>query len=178
MPVNIHVRMAMPEDATAIAAIYAPHVLHGVASFEVDVPEPAEILRRRAVVLEHGLPYIVAEIGGEIAGYSYASHFRPRAAYRFTVENSVYVAERFQRCGVARQLMHQLMRQCAHAGMREMIAIIADPWVSTASVALHRSLGFCEVGLLRGVGEKFGKILDVLIMQGSLASERTCLESC
>ena len=176
MPDNLNVRTAMPEDVAAIAAIYAPYVLHGVASFEVDVPEPAEIFRRRAAILELGLPYVVAEIGGEIAGYSYASRFRPRAAYRFTVENSVYVAERFQRRGVARLLMQQLMTRCANGGMREMLAVIADPSISSASVALHRSLGFNDVGLLRGIGEKFGKVLDVLIMQKSLSSEQTDLE--
>ncbi|WP_114209676.1 GNAT family N-acetyltransferase [Acidisarcina polymorpha] len=168
MPVDVHVRMALPEDVNAITSIYAPYVLHGVASFEAVVPDPAEMLRRRAAVLDLGLPYIVAEIGGEIAGYAYASQFRPRAAYRFTVENSVYVAERHQRRGVARLLMRQLIEQCAAAGMREMIAVIADPSNSTASVALHRSLGFAEVGLLRGVGEKFGRALDVLLMQRSL----------
>jgi L-amino acid N-acyltransferase YncA len=87
MLVSLHVRTAMPEDVDAIAAIYAPYVLHGVASFEVDVPEPAEILRRRAAIVELGLPYVVAEIGAEIAGYSYATRFRPRAANRFTVES-------------------------------------------------------------------------------------------
>lgn len=178
MPVSVHVRIAMPEDVTAIAAIYAPYVLHGVTSFEVDVPDAGEILRRRAAILELGLPYVVAEIGGEIAGYSYANRFRPRAAYRFTVENSVYVAERFQRRGVARLLMQELIEQCANAGMREMIAVIADPSISTPSVALHRALGFDEVGLLRGVGEKFGRALDVLIMQRSLTSARSNMESC
>lgn len=178
MQVRVHVRIAMPEDVTAIAAIYAPYVLHGVTSFEVDVPDAGEILRRRAAILELGLPYVVAEIGGEIAGYSYANRFRPRSAYRFTVENSVYVAERFQRRGVARLLMRELIEQCANAGMREMIAVIADPSISTASVALHRSLGFDEVGLLRGVGEKFGRALDVLIMQRSLTSARSNIESC
>jgi L-amino acid N-acyltransferase YncA len=168
MQVSVHVRTAEPEDVIAIAAIYAPYVLHGVTSFELEVPDAREILRRRAAILELGLPYVVAEIGGEIAGYSYANRFRPRAAYRFTVENSVYVAERFQRRGVARLLMEQLIEQCAKAGMREMIAVIADPPTSTASVALHRSLHFDEVGLLRGVGEKFGRSIDVLMMQKSL----------
>lgn len=154
-------------------------MLHSSASFEIDVPDAVEMLRRRAIILELGLPYIVAEIDGEIAGYAYASRFRPRAAYRFTVENSVYVAERFQRRGVARLLMRELIEQCATAGMREMIAVIADPAINIASVALHRSLGFDEVGLLRGVGEKFGKPLDVLIMQrsvtvGRAATELTC----
>jgi phosphinothricin acetyltransferase len=152
----------------AIAAIYAPHVLNGVTSFEVEVPDAAEISRRRAGILELGLPYLVAEIDGEFAGYAYAGQFRPRAAYRFTVENSVYVAERFQRRGVARLLMQELIAQSASAGIRQMIAVIAEPSSSTASVMLHRSLGFDEVGVLRGVGEKFGRALDVLLMQRSL----------
>ena len=170
MPVDVHVRMATPDDAGAIAAIYAPHVLHGVASFEVEAPDAEEIVLRRAAVVEPGLPYLVAEIGGEVAGYAYASRFRPRAAYRFTVENSVYVADRFQRRGVARLLMQELMKQCAGAGVREMIAVIADPASGAGSVALHRSLGFAEVGVLRGVGEKFGRALDVLMMQRALPS--------
>ena len=168
MESHVQVRPAMPEDASAIAAIYAPHVIRGVASFEVEAPDAEEIVRRRAAIVELGLPYLVAEIGGEIAGYAYASRFRPRAAYRFTVENSVYVAEGFQRRGVARLLMQRLMETCAEAGVREMIAVIGDPSSSVASVELHRSLGFDEVGLLRGVGEKFGRQLDVLLMQRSL----------
>jgi L-amino acid N-acyltransferase YncA len=168
MESDVKVRAAMPEDASAIAAIYAPHVIHGVASFEVDAPDAEEILRRKAAIAELGLPYLVAEIGGKVAGYAYASRFRPRAAYRFTVENSVYVAEGFQRRGVARLLMLRLTEICAETGVREMIAVIGDPSTSTASVALHRSLGFDEVGVLRGVGEKFGRALDVLLMQRSL----------
>ena len=149
MESHVQVRPAMPEDASAIAAIYAPHVIRGVASFEVEAPDAEEIVRRRAAIVELGLPYLVAEIGGEIAGYAYASRFRPRAAYRFTVENSVYVAEGFQRRGVARLLMQRLMETCAEAGVREMIAVIGDPSSSVASVELHRSLGlvcadFCK----------------------------------
>ena len=170
MESRVQVRPAAPGDSFAIAAIYAPHVLHGTASFEVEAPDAAEILRRRAAILELGLPYLVAEIDGEIAGYAYASRFRPRAAYRFTVENSVYVAERFQRRGVARSLMQRLIELCTNAGMREMIAVIADPAISLPSVTLHRSLGFHEAGMLRGVGEKFGRALDVLMMQRSLTS--------
>ena len=170
MESRAQVRSATPEDAFAIAAIYAPHVLYGSASFEVEAPDTEEILRRRAAILELGLPYLVAEIDGEIAGYAYASRFRPRAAYRFTAENSVYVTERFQRRGVARLLMQQLMESCANAGIREMIAVIADPSISLPSVTLHRSLGFQEVGVLRGVGEKFGRALDVLMMQRTLTS--------
>jgi L-amino acid N-acyltransferase YncA len=168
MPNSVQVRASTPEDASAIAAIYAPHVLHGTASFEVEAPNAEEILQRRAAVLELGLPYLVAEIGGELAGYAYAGRFRPRAAYRFTVEDSVYVAPQLQRRGVARQLIEQLIERCTIAGMREMIAVIADPSISTASIALHSSLGFHEAGVLRGVGEKFGRSIDVLMMQRSL----------
>lgn len=170
MESRVQVRSATPEDAFAIAAIYAPHVLRGTASFEVEAPDAEEILQRRAAILELGLPYLVAEIDGEIAGYAYASRFRPRAAYRFTAENSVYVAELFQRRGVARLLMQQLMELCAKAGIREMIAVIADPSISLPSVTLHRSLGFREIGVLHGVGEKFGRALDVLMMQKSLTA--------
>jgi len=177
MSIDVNIRTAMPEDVTANAAIYAPHVLRGVVSFEVDAPDAEEILRRRAAILELGLPYLVAETGGEIAGYCYASRFRPRAVYRFTVENSVYVAERFQRRGVARALMQQLIEQCEDARIREMIAVIAEPSTSTASIALHRSLGFDEAGLLRGVGEKFGRALDVPMMQKSLGATGANVES-
>jgi L-amino acid N-acyltransferase YncA len=159
----------MAGDALAIAAIYAPNVLYDSVSFEMEAPDEEEILRRRAAILELGLPYLVAEIDGAIAGYAYASRFRPRAAYRITVESSVYVAERFRRLGVGRLLMRRLIELCADAGMREMIAVIANSSMSSASVALHRSLGFVDVGVLRGVGEKFGKTLDVLIMQKSLS---------
>jgi L-amino acid N-acyltransferase YncA len=168
MPSDLQIRAAGPADASSIAAIYAPHVLHGTVSFEVEPPSAEEILCRRAAVLEAGLPYLVAEIGGAIAGYAYASRFRPRPAYRFTVENSVYVSEQYQRRGIARLLMQELIQQCMQSGIREMIAVIATPATSTASVALHRSLGFREAGVLLGVGEKFGEPLDVLMMQKSL----------
>jgi len=167
----VQLRTTMPGDASAIASIYAPHVLEGTASFEVEAPDAEEVLRRRAAILELGHPHLVAETGGEIAGYAYASRFRPRAAYRFTVENSVYVAERFQRRGIATMLMKRLIELCANAGTREMIAVIGDPSVNTASVSLHRSLGFNHVGLLSGVGEKFGRALDILIMQKSLPAQ-------
>lgn len=168
MQTQLLVRRAEANDASAIAAIYAPHVLHGTASFEVVEPGVDEILRRRTAIETLGLPFLVAELDGEIAGYAYANRFRPREAYRFTVENSVYVADRFQRRGVARKLMQRLIELCANVGIREMIAVIGDPSVNMASIALHRSVGYSEVGLLRGAGEKFGKTIDVLIMQKSL----------
>ena len=168
MPLNVLIRDAEAVDCMAIAAIYAPHVLHGTVSFEVEPPSAEEILRRRAAILEAGLPYLIAQTGSEIAGYAYASRFRPRHAYRFTVENSVYVSEQYQRRGIARLLMQELIERCTQSGIREMIAVIATPATSTASVAFHRSLGFREAGVLLGVGEKFGESLDVLMMQKSL----------
>lgn len=165
---GIDLRASEPRDAASIAAIYAPYVRHGTASFEVEEPHAEEMLRRRAEILELGLPYLVAETDGEVAGYAYLSRFRPRAAYRFTVENSVYVAERFQRLGVGRLLMQQLLVWSGKAGMKVMVAVIGDPLNNRASVHLHRSLAFEEVGTLHGVGEKFGRILDVLLMQRSL----------
>jgi L-amino acid N-acyltransferase YncA len=168
MPLDVLIRDAVTVDCMAIVAIYAPHVLHGTASFEVEPPPAEEILRRRAAILEAGLPYLVAETGGAVVGYAYASRFRPRPAYRFTVENSVYVLEQYQRRGIARLLMQELIERCTQSGIREMIAVIATPATSTASVALHRSLGFREVGVLREIGEKFGMPLDVLMMQKSL----------
>lgn len=168
MQAEVLVRAAQPEDALAIASIYAPHVLCTTVSFEVVEPDVHEILRRRKAILELGLPFLVAELGGEVVGYAYANRFRPREAYRFTAENSVYVADRVQRRGVARKLMQRLIELCVQAGIREMVAVISDPSVSAASIALHRSIGFEEVGVLRRVGEKFGKTIDVLIMQKSL----------
>ena len=165
---GLQVRAASSQDVSAIVAIYAPQVLRGTASFELETPDADEMLRRMAGIIELGLPYLVAEIDGEIAGYAYVSRFRPRAAYHATGENSVNVAERFPRRGVARQLMHQLMDRSARIGLREMIAVIGDPTANSASVAFHRSLGFKQAGVLRSVGEKFGRALDVMMMQQSL----------
>jgi L-amino acid N-acyltransferase YncA len=166
---DIQIRVATSEDAVAIAAIYGHNVLASTASFEFEPPDVNEMLRRRAALVELGLPYLVAEIGTHFAGYAYASPFRPRPGYRYTVENSVYVAESFQRRGVGRMLMQELISRCSRLGLREMIAVVGDPSANQISVALHRSLGFREVGVLRAVGEKFGKVLDVMLLQKPLA---------
>lgn len=166
---SMKIRSANEGDAAAIAAIYEPHVLHGTASFEEVAPEASDIRERMDAVLELGLPYLVAEIDGEIAGFAYCSKFRPRSAYRFTVESSVYVSDKFRQRGVARRLMTEAMEACVARGIHEMIAVIANPRENSASVALHESLGFLTAGTLRGVGNKFGKTLDVLLMQRRLA---------
>ncbi len=163
------IRAATPEDVVTIAAIYGHNVLSSTASFEFEPPNVNEMRRRQAAIVALGLPYLVAEDGTDIAGYAYASPFRPRPGYRYTVENSVYVAQPFQRRGVGRMLMQELITRCSRLGLREMIAVVGDPPANQVSVALHRALGFREVGVLRAVGEKFGKVLDVMLLQKPLA---------
>jgi L-amino acid N-acyltransferase YncA len=161
------IRPAAPADLPAVAAIYGHHVLHGTASFETEAPDLDEISRRHAEVVNRGLPYRVAEIGGLVVGFGYAGPYRPRPAYRFTVEDSVYVHSGHTGCGVGRLLLEDLIRSSAEAGSRQMIAIIGDS-ANTASIRLHESAGFAHVGVLRKVGLKFGRWLDTVIMQKNL----------
>jgi phosphinothricin acetyltransferase len=156
-------RDATPEDFPAIAAIYAHHVLHGHASFEETPPGADELLRRHAAVRGHGLPWLVAELAGEVAGYCYATPYRPRAAYRFTVEDSVYIAESRRGQGLGRLLLQALVERCEAGPWRQMIAVVADP--SGGSLALHRSVGFERIGTLRAVGFKHGEWRDTALMQ-------------
>src|SRR5437868_10058697 len=145
-------------DAEAIAAIYAHHVLHGTASYEVDPPTVADTLAKIRRVTASGWPFLVAEEGGDLAGYAYATQFRDRAAYRFTAEDSIYVhSERMGR-GIGSALLEALMESCSARGFRMIIAVIggAEP----ASIALHSKSGFREVGRLEKVGFKFGRWLD------------------
>ena len=161
------IRPALDADIPQIAAIYAHHVLTGLATFEVEPPDAAELARRRAAILERRLPYLVAEIDGTIAGYAYAGPYRPRPAYRFTVEDSVYIRPEQQRKGLGRLLLTELIAQCEAAGCRQMIAVIGDSG-NTASIKLHESLGFEHTGILKGVGFKFGRWVDSVLMQRAL----------
>src|SRR5262245_61438828 len=138
------IRASRSEDIAGVTAIYAVHVCQGLGSFELTPPDTTEIARRREAVLAAGLPYLVAELDGRLAGYAYASPFRPRPAYGATIENSVYVAEWAQRHGVARALLSTLIQACAAAGKRQMIAVIGDSG-NTASIALHQAMGFQHV---------------------------------
>jgi L-amino acid N-acyltransferase YncA len=167
---NSVVRDAREEDMDAVQAIYAHHVLHGVASFEEEPPSLSEMHRRRADVLARGLPYLVAEIGGQVAGYSYASPYRARPAYRFTVENSVYVDAARPRAGVGRALLSALIARCRTGDLRQMIAVIGDS-ANAASIGLHAALGFRHVGTLHAVGFKFGRWIDSVLMQRALGWE-------
>jgi phosphinothricin acetyltransferase len=165
---SVLIRPALPGDAAAIARIYAREVLEGTASFEIEAPDEAEIAARMARVTGAGWPWLLDERSGRIAGYAYASQFRDRAAYRQTCENSVYVDRDFQRQGVGRALLAALAEAARTAGFREMIAVIGDGSGNHASVSLHRAAGFHDAGLLRNVGLKFGRQLDVAYMQKSL----------
>ncbi len=161
------VRNSRAEDVPKIHAIYGFHVLHGLASFEEEPPSIDELSSRRADVLDRGLPYLVAEIGGEVMGYSYAAPYRSRPAYRFTVENSVYVDHNLRRRGVGYRLLSALITRCIERGCRQMIAVIGDS-ENMASIALHERLGFIRVGTLRAVGFKFGRWVDSVLMQRAL----------
>jgi L-amino acid N-acyltransferase YncA len=161
------IRASRAEDLTAIQEIYAHHVLHGLASFEITPPDAHELARRRDDVLARGLPHLVAERDGRVSGYAYAAPYRPRPAYRYTVEDSVYVAPDQIGKGVGRALLGRLIALCEAAGYRQMVAVIGDRG-NGPSIGLHAALGFAQVGLLPSVGLKFGRWVDIVIMQRAL----------
>ena len=154
-------------DVAAIAAIYHHHVLHGAASFEIEPPDAAEMARRRRTVVDGGYPYLVAEQDGRVVGYAYASAYRPRPAYRNTIENSVYVEPGRERQGIGRVLLAALLEACEQRGFRQVVAVIGDSG-HEASIGLHRALGFRMVGTLRSAGFKFGRWIDIVLMQRAL----------
>jgi phosphinothricin acetyltransferase len=161
------IRDATEADLPAIQAIYAHHVLTGVASFEEIPPSADELRKRLASVHAHGLPYMVAEIDGEVAGYCYATPYRPRAAYRNTIEDSIYVGDAYRGRGLGRVLLQALIDRCESGPWRQMIAVIADNG-SGGSLSLHTQLGFELTGTLRAVGFKHGRWLDTTLMQRTL----------
>ena len=163
----VSVRPATPGDIEAIAAIYAHAVTHGTASFEYDPPSVTEMAARQKALLDGGFPYLVAIADGEVAGYAYAGPYRPRLAYRHTVEDSVYIGERFHRRGIGRLLLMALIAKAEERGFRQMIAVIGDSG-QAPSIALHRSLDFTMVGTLSHVGFKHGQWLDTVLMQRPL----------
>jgi L-amino acid N-acyltransferase YncA len=163
------IRDAAPADLPAITAIYAHHVLHGTGTFE-EVPPPAgEVAERIAAVQGQGWPWLVAEEGGEILGYAYVNQFRPRSAYRFAGEDSVYVRDDVRGQGVGKALVAELLARAEAAGFRQMFAVIGDS-ENVGSIGLHVSLGFRQVGLLRSAGVKFGRWVDVVFMQRAVGS--------
>mgnify|MGYP003388050333 FL=1 len=167
---SIIVRPAAAGDMARVQAIYAHHVLHGTASFEEIPPDLAEMQRRRDAVLAAGLPYLVAEKDDAVIGYASAGVYRAPTAYRHTAEDSVYLAQDAAGQGAGRALLGQIIAQSAAAGYRELVAIIGDSG-NTASIGLHRALGFRDVGTLRNVGLKFGRWLDTVIMQHTITRD-------
>lgn len=168
----ISIRSSNEDDVAAIAAIYRYHVLHGLASFEEIPPEPAEIARRREDVLSLGLPYLVAERSSHVLGYCYAGPYRSRSAYRFTLEDSIYVDQAEVGHGLGRALLTRLLDRCTELGYRQMVAVIggSDTW---PSLRLHAGLGFTRIGVLPAVGFKFGNWVDIVLMQRALGSGAT-----
>ena len=166
------IRPATPADIPAITRIYGHAVRHGTASFELEPPDEAEMARRQRALLDAGYPYIVADIDGMVAGYAYAGAYRARPAYRFSVENSIYIAPDMQRRGIGRMLMDRLIAECETRGYRLMVAVIGDS-AQAPSIELHRAAGFTMVGALEGVGYTFDRWLDTVLMQRPLGKGRS-----
>ena len=160
-------REAHPGDAPAIAAIYAQHVLHGTATFELTPPDAGEMAARMQAIAAAGQPWIVALRGGGIVGYAYAGPYRARPAYRFTTEDSIYLAPGAVGQGIGRQLLDALIDACTRRGDRQMIAVIGDAG-NLASVGVHAAAGFTHIGTLAGAGRKFDRWIDVVMMQRAL----------
>jgi L-amino acid N-acyltransferase YncA len=158
------VRLATANDTAQIAGIYAQHVLQGTGTFEIDPPDADEIDRRRSEIVQNGLPYLVAARDDRVLGYAYAGLYRPRPAYRYTVEDSIYIDPAEIGRGIGKLLLPALIEACEAAGRRQMIAVIGDSG-NIASIRLHERFGFRHVGVLRSVGFKFGKWLDTVLMQ-------------
>lgn len=164
---NLIVRPSTAADAPALAAIYGWHVAHGFGTFEEIAPDAAEMAKRRAAVVARGLPYLVAEDAGAVLGFAYAGPFRPRAAYRYTVEDSVYVAPDAVGRGVGRAVLTQVLAACEALGVRQVMAVIGDSG-NEASIGLHRALGFTPAGVGRDLGFKHGRWVDIVWMQKAL----------
>ena len=161
------IRPSTPADLPAITAIYGWNVRNGTGTFELDPPDEPEMARRRDDVLGKGLPWLVAERGGKVLGYAYANHFRPRKAYRFCLEDSVYLADDAKGQGLGRLLLVELMARCEALGARQMLAVIGDSQ-NLGSLGVHRTLGFEHVGVMKSAGWKFDRWIDVVIMQKAL----------
>jgi L-amino acid N-acyltransferase YncA len=169
---GVVIRPSRAGDVAQIAAIYGYHVLHGLASFEEIPPDPDELASRRRDILARGLPYLVAERSGHVLGYCYAALYRTRSAYRFTLEDSIYIDQAEVGRGLGRVLLASVLDRCGELGYRQMVAVIggSDTW---PSIRLHAALGFTRVGLLPAVGFKFGSWVDIVLMQRALGPGET-----
>lgn len=161
------IRDSLATDVAAIQEIYGWHVLNGLASFEEVAPSVEDLGERRLAVLAHGFPHLVAELDGRVLGYAYATLYRTRSAYRYTLEDSVYVHRDAPKRGIGRALLAELIARCERLGARQLIAVIGDS-DNTASIGLHHALGFEHTGVLKRVGFKHGRWVDSVLMQRSL----------
>lgn len=161
------IRPSRDEDMATITAIYGHHVLHGTGTFETEPPSEADMTNRRADVLAKGLPYLVAEDSGQVLGFAYCNWFKPRPAYRYSAEDSIYVAPGVHRQGLGRALLDALCQQAEALGVRKMLAVIGDS-ANAGSIGVHSALGFTHTGTVRSCGWKFGRWLDVVLMEKSL----------
>ncbi|PKO44421.1 MAG: GNAT family N-acetyltransferase [Betaproteobacteria bacterium HGW-Betaproteobacteria-3] len=166
------IRASRDTDLPAITAIYAHHVLQGTGTFEIDPPAQSDMMARRADVLSKGLPWLVLEENGHVLGYAYCNWFKPRPAYRFSAEDSIYLAPEANGRGLGRALLAELAAQAQRAGVRKLIAVIGDS-ANTGSVGVHRSVGFSPVGVLKACGWKFDRWLDVVLMEMPLGAADT-----
>ena len=166
------IRPSHEDDLTAITAIYAHHVLCGTGTFETEPPSSLDMATRRADVLAKGLPYLVAEQGGAVVGFAYGNWFKPRPAYRYSVEDSIYLAPDCHRQGLGRALLAELLVRFEAAGIRKVMAIIGDA-ANAGSIGVHRALGFAQVGVVESCGWKLGAWRDIVIMQKTLGAGDT-----
>jgi L-amino acid N-acyltransferase YncA len=169
---GVVIRPSREGDVAEIAAIYGYHVLHGFASFEEVPPDRAELASRRREILARGLPYLVAERSGRVLGYCYAGPYRPRSAYRFTLEDSIYIDKAEVGRGLGRALLTAVLDRCAELGYRQMVAVIGGS-DTCPSIGLHAALGFTRIGVLPAVGFKFGSWVDIVLMQRALGPGET-----
>jgi L-amino acid N-acyltransferase YncA len=172
MTAGVVIRPSREGDVPEIAAIYRYHVLHGLASFEEIPPDPGELASRRRDIISRGLPYLVAERSGRVLGYCYAGPYRTRSAYRFTLEDSIYIDQAEVGRGLGRALLTTVLDRCAELGYRQMVAVIggSETW---PSIRLHAALGFTRTGVLPAVGFKFGSWVDIVLMQRALGPGKT-----
>jgi L-amino acid N-acyltransferase YncA len=167
------IRPSREDDIPAVAVIYAHHVLHGSGTFETEPPSAADMASRRQDVLTRGLPWLVAEDAtGQVLGFAYCNWFKPRPAYRFSAEDSVYLHPEAHRRGLGRALLAELAAQAERAGVRKLIAVIGDS-ANAGSIGLHRTLGFTPVGTIPACGWKFGRWLDIVLMEKTLGPGHT-----
>ena len=161
------IRDALQRDVPDLHAIYAHHVLNGLGTFEEVPPGVPAFAEKWQTIVKHGLPWLAAEVDGEVVGYAYASPFRPRTGYRYSVEDSVYVRDDQRGRGFGLKLLSALIPRCEATGVRQVVAVIGDSG-NASSIAVHARLGFEHVGIMEGVGYKFGRWVDIVMMQRAL----------